>query len=279
MQKEFVDDCVFSETMQENYNIYASLPHSTPQRTYYLALNKLGQPRITHLPAGKELGKLATYAKAMTLEVPANQSEAVIGRLFGTNHIKHALKQLCDSGKSLIDLTTTAMRPRPKCAAQQTALTVAPPTNAVLPRGMRKHRNNNGNSAQDKLRKPPSGRCADDGSSCPKRRKMPHPRLGGPAGPSGGQASKPNRNVGAKKPQPNKKGHRRKKLKDGDLTAKVRGNDRPTTTMATTTEEEANTEHLTLTSTESTDEDDDNSSIPSYGITSFADESNDDLLV
>lgn len=279
MQKEFVDDCVFSETMQENYNIYSSLRHSTPQRTYYLALNKLGQPRITHLPAGKELGKLATYAKAMTLEVPEKQSEAVIGRLFGSNHIKHGLKQLCDSGKSLVELTATVMLPRPKCAAQQTALTVIPPTTTVVVRGNRKHRNNTTSPAPEKSRRPAGGRCAEDGSICPRRRKLQHPRISGGVVTSNNQTTKPNKNLGVKKPHPNKKGHRRKKLKDGDLTAKVRGNDRPTTTMATTTEEDSNTEHVALTSTESTDEDDDSSSIPSYGITSFADEINDDFLV
>lgn len=272
--------------MQENYNIYASLRHSTAQRTYYLALNKLGQPRTTHLPAGKELGKLATYAKAMTLEVPEKQSEAVIGRLFGLNHVKHGLKQLCDSGKSLVELTSAVMRPNPKCNVQQTALTVAPPTTTSIGRGQRRHRNNTTSPAPEKVRKTSGGRCAEDGANCPKRRRLQHPRMnggaGGVAGGVGGQTTKLNKNVGTKKPHPNKKGHRRKKLKDGDLTAKVRGNDRPTTTMATTTEvhveEDSNTEHLALTSTESTDEDDDGS-IPSYGITSFADDTNDDLIV
>lgn len=115
LQKEFTDDCVFNETMLENYNIYASTYHSNSQKIFYLALNKLGKPRKTHLPANKELGKLATYAKSFTFTVAEKRTEDLIARLFGSNHVKHGLKQLCDSGKSLVDLVSKRMKNRLKC--------------------------------------------------------------------------------------------------------------------------------------------------------------------
>lgn len=105
--------------MLENYNIYASTYHSNSQKIFYLALNKLGQPRKTHLPANKELGKLATYAKSFTFTVPDKRSEDLISRLFGANHIKHGLKQLCDSGKSLVELVSKKMKHRPKCGGKK----------------------------------------------------------------------------------------------------------------------------------------------------------------
>lgn len=93
--------------MEDNYNYYTSTFHSTPLRTYYVALNRLGGPRKTHLPANKPLGKLSTYVKSFTLTVPEHRSEAIIARLFGTNHVKHGMKHLCDSGKELMPLTTS----------------------------------------------------------------------------------------------------------------------------------------------------------------------------
>lgn len=92
--------------MEDNYNYYTSTHHSTPLRTYYVALNRLGGPRKTHLPANKSLGKLSTYVKSFTLTVPEHRSEAIIARLFGSNHVKHGMKHLCDSGKELMPLTT-----------------------------------------------------------------------------------------------------------------------------------------------------------------------------
>lgn len=119
LQKEFTDDCVFNESMLENYNIYASTYHSNSQKIFYLALNKLGQPRKTHLPANKALGKLATYAKSFTFTVPDKRTEDLIARLFGVNHVKHGLKQLCDSGKSLVDLVSKKMKHRAKCGGKK----------------------------------------------------------------------------------------------------------------------------------------------------------------
>ncbi len=84
-----------------------------------MALNKLGQPRKTHLPANKELGKLATYAKSFTFTVPDKRTEDLISRLFGANHVKHGLKQLCDSGKSLVELVSKKMKHRSRCGGKK----------------------------------------------------------------------------------------------------------------------------------------------------------------
>lgn len=104
--------------MEDNYNYYTSTHHSTALRTFYVALNRLGGPRVTYLPANKSLGKLSTYVKSFTLIVPEHRSDALIARLFGANHVKHGIKHLCDSGKELIDLNAKTMR-RPECQVNQ----------------------------------------------------------------------------------------------------------------------------------------------------------------
>lgn len=71
-----------------------------------MALNRLGVPRKTHLPSNKPLGKLSTYVRAFTLNVPEHRSDAVIGKRFGFNHLKHGIKHLCESGKQLMELTS-----------------------------------------------------------------------------------------------------------------------------------------------------------------------------
>lgn len=58
------------------------------------------------MPSNKPLGKLSTYVKAFTLTVPEHRSDAVIGKRFGFNHVKHGIKHLCESGKQLMELTT-----------------------------------------------------------------------------------------------------------------------------------------------------------------------------
>lgn len=116
IQREFSTDCVFNERLEHNYNYYTSTHHSTPLRTYYIALNRLGSPRKTHLPSNKPLGKLSTYAKAFTLMVEEHQSEMVIGKRFGFNHVKHGLKYLCESGKELIELSAKQLI-YPQCSS------------------------------------------------------------------------------------------------------------------------------------------------------------------
>ncbi|XP_055313955.1 ras guanine nucleotide exchange factor Q [Sitodiplosis mosellana] len=103
--REFTNDCIFNERLEDNYNYYTSTHHSSAWRTYYMALNRLGVPRKTHLPSNKPLGKLSTYVKAFTLTVPEHRSEAVIGKRFGFNHVTHGIKHLCESGKQLMELT------------------------------------------------------------------------------------------------------------------------------------------------------------------------------
>lgn len=114
--KSFSDDCVFNESMeQHHYNTYSSTYNSNSRRTLYLALNRHGIPRKLQIPPTRTLGKLATYTKALTETVPQERIEKLIARTFGANRVKHGLRQLCDAGKPLIELTTKVMKSRPKC--------------------------------------------------------------------------------------------------------------------------------------------------------------------
>lgn len=124
-QKDFTDDCVFNEQMeQHHYNTYSSTQHSNSRRTLYLALNKTGQPRKIQIPVNRTLGKLATYTKALTQTVAHDRVERLISRLFGANHVRHGLKQLCETGRALQELTAKVMRPRPTCGPSRAQLAV-----------------------------------------------------------------------------------------------------------------------------------------------------------
>lgn len=116
IQREFSTDCVFNERLEHNYNYYTSTHHSTALRTFYIALNRMGGARKTHLPSSKPLGKLSTYAKAFTLVVPEHQSDMVIGKRFGYNHVKHGIKYLCESGRELIELSAKELV-LPQCSS------------------------------------------------------------------------------------------------------------------------------------------------------------------
>ncbi|XP_050068743.1 uncharacterized protein LOC126557121 [Anopheles maculipalpis] len=117
--KEFTDDCIFNEQMeQHHYNTYSSTQHSNARRTLYLALNKTGQPRKIQIPVNRTLGKLATYTKALTQTVAHDRVEQLISRLFGADHVRHGLNQLCETGQPLVELTAKEMRPRPACGPQ-----------------------------------------------------------------------------------------------------------------------------------------------------------------
>ncbi|XP_055547245.1 uncharacterized protein LOC129731363 [Wyeomyia smithii] len=127
--KDFTEDCVFNEQIeQHHYNTYSSTQHSNARRTLYLALNKTGQPRKIQIPVNRTLGKLATYTKALTQTVAHDRVERLISRLFGANHVRHGLKQLCESGRALQDLTAKVMRPRPACGAARPAVASQPAT-------------------------------------------------------------------------------------------------------------------------------------------------------
>ncbi|XP_055923093.1 probable serine/threonine-protein kinase DDB_G0282963 isoform X2 [Eupeodes corollae] len=116
--KEFTDDCVFNESMeQHNYNTYSSTYNSNSRRIYYLALNRHGEPRKLQIPPSRPLGKLATYTKAITGTVPQDRVETVIAKIFGKNRVKHGIRQLCDTGKPIVELTDKILKARPQCPA------------------------------------------------------------------------------------------------------------------------------------------------------------------
>lgn len=108
--------------MQDNYNYYTSTHHSTSLKTFYVALNRMGGPRKTHIPSNKALGKLSTYVRSITLTVSEQKSDALVGRMFGMNHIKHGLKHLCTSNKALHELTAKKML-LPTCSVGKSAST------------------------------------------------------------------------------------------------------------------------------------------------------------
>lgn len=185
-QREFSNDCIFNERMEDNYNYYTSTHHSTALRTFYVALNRLGGPRVTYLPANKPLGKLSTYVKSFTLIVPEHRSEALISRLFGANHVKHGIKHLCDSDKELKALNARTMH-RPEC--QMGAKTIVPNKKAT------NHSNHSNHSHTKRVpstapaalieRRPPhNGRthannnCASV-DNCPKKKRKNFARNGG----------------------------------------------------------------------------------------------------
>ncbi|XP_046805949.1 putative uncharacterized protein DDB_G0286901 isoform X2 [Lucilia cuprina] len=115
--KEFTDDCVFNESMeQHNYNTYSSTYNSNTRRKYYLALNRHGEPRKLQIPPSRSLGKLATYTNAIPETVPQERVEQLIAKTFGANRVKHGIRQLCDTGKPLIELIDSKnFKARPKC--------------------------------------------------------------------------------------------------------------------------------------------------------------------
>lgn len=100
---------------QHHYNTYSSTFHSNAKRTLYLGLNRHGQPRKIQLPATRPLGKLATYTKSLTQPVALERVETLIARLFGANHVRHGLKQLCDTGRVLQDIIAKGLKSKPKC--------------------------------------------------------------------------------------------------------------------------------------------------------------------
>lgn len=103
---------------QHHFNTYSSTHHSNTRRTLYLALNRHGQPRKIQIPPTRPLGKLATYTKTLTQTVEQSRVEHLIAQNFGSNYVKHGLKQLCDSGQQLRPLIDKTLKPKPKCSLQ-----------------------------------------------------------------------------------------------------------------------------------------------------------------
>ena len=101
---------------QHNYNTYSSTYNSNTRRKYYLALNRHGEPRKLQIPPSRSLGKLATYTNAIPETVPQERVEQLIAKNFGANRVKHGIRQLCDTGKPLIELIDSKnFKARPKC--------------------------------------------------------------------------------------------------------------------------------------------------------------------
>ncbi|KAJ8983882.1 hypothetical protein NQ317_000918 [Molorchus minor] len=70
VEREFGDECVFNETIElTNYNTYSSSKYSNEKRTFYLALNRRGQPRKVVVRAHNQLGKLSSYTRVLTRNV------------------------------------------------------------------------------------------------------------------------------------------------------------------------------------------------------------------
>ena len=89
-QREYTDDCVFNETLeQHNYNTYSSAKWSTARKTLYLGLNRRGQPRRVQAK-GHNLGRLSAYARVLTQVAPSERVEALQRRLLGAEHnVRH----------------------------------------------------------------------------------------------------------------------------------------------------------------------------------------------
>lgn len=100
---------------QHHYNTYSSTLHSNEKRTFYLGLNRHGQPRKIQIPTSRQLGKLSTYTKSLTQTVAQERVDALITRLYGANHLRHGLKQLCDTGKVLQDIKLKGVKSKTKC--------------------------------------------------------------------------------------------------------------------------------------------------------------------
>lgn len=83
MQREFTDECVFNEVMEDHYfNTYSSSKYSNEKRTLYLALNKKGVPRKVQTKPNASLDKLETYTNVLTKAVPSERVEALEMKIY-----------------------------------------------------------------------------------------------------------------------------------------------------------------------------------------------------
>lgn len=98
LQKSFVDECVFNETIEHNhYNTYSSTKYSNRNRTMYLALNRKGQPRKVLIKAGHPLGSHAIFARVLTRTVSQERAEKL--QLHPMRH--HSHPHMCESTPAL----------------------------------------------------------------------------------------------------------------------------------------------------------------------------------
>lgn len=104
---------MFNESIeQHHYNTYSSTFHSNDKRKLYLALNRHGQTRKVILPSTRQLGKLSTYTNSLTHPISHERVNKLLEMKFGSNHGRHSLKQLCESGKVLNE---DVLKPKLKC--------------------------------------------------------------------------------------------------------------------------------------------------------------------
>uniref|UniRef100_A0A182MAU3 Fibroblast growth factor n=1 Tax=Anopheles culicifacies TaxID=139723 RepID=A0A182MAU3_9DIPT len=194
--KEFTDDCIFNEQMeQHHYNTYSSTQHSNARRTLYLALNKTGQPRKIQIPVNRTLGKLATYTKALTQTVAHDRVEQLISRLFGADHVRHGLNQLCETGQPLVELTAKEMRPRPVCGPQAGSAKGVAATSATGGNG---GNGGGGGGGKKNSQQNASGKDEKEGLRQKKKKKRrkcredeQHPSVTGKRNGNGGNQTKP----------------------------------------------------------------------------------------
>ncbi|XP_076393992.1 uncharacterized protein LOC100880574 [Megachile rotundata] len=89
--REYTDDCVFNETLeQHNYNTYSSAKWSTAKKTLYLGLNRRGQPRRVQAK-GHNLGRLSAYARVLTQVAPSERVDALQRRML-TSKAQHNIR-------------------------------------------------------------------------------------------------------------------------------------------------------------------------------------------
>lgn len=92
LQKDFVDECIFNEMIeQHHYNTYSSVSYSNARKTLYIALNRWGQPRRVQIRAKQQLGKLSTYARVLTKTVSLERVEDLLTRI-GNSTNAHPLR-------------------------------------------------------------------------------------------------------------------------------------------------------------------------------------------
>lgn len=63
---------------QNHYNTYSSVKYTNDKRALYLAINKRGLPRKVQIKANAPLGKLSTYTRVLTQNVPAQRVEQLL---------------------------------------------------------------------------------------------------------------------------------------------------------------------------------------------------------
>lgn len=109
-QREFGDECVFNETIeQHNYNTYSSTKYSNDRRTLYLALNRRGQPRKVLLRARQQLGRLSSYTRVLTRTVSPERAE----ELHPLRHRGHVCQAVTSTGEQ--GPTDQQLNEHPRC--------------------------------------------------------------------------------------------------------------------------------------------------------------------